>query len=50
MKKTAKSQFSLLGTVPAGVKALHMTASRDTKEVDVENTRDGPEQFQGKLA
>jgi hypothetical protein len=26
-------------------KALHMTASRDTKEVDVENTRDDPESF-----
>jgi hypothetical protein len=38
VKKTAKSQFSLLGTVPDGVKALHMTASRVTKEVDVENT------------
>ena len=45
MKKTAKSQFSLLGTVPDGVKSLQVTASRVTKEVEVEDTRDGPEYF-----
>ena len=33
------------GTVPDGVKPLHMTASRVTKEVEVENTRDDPEYF-----
>ena len=45
-EENAKSQFSLLGTVPDGVKALHMTASRVKKEVDVENTCDDPESFQ----
>lgn len=45
VKKTIKSQFSLLGTISDGVKALHMTVSRVTKEVDVENTHDGPEDF-----
>jgi hypothetical protein len=45
VKKTAKSQFSLLGTVPDGVKIFYMTASRVTKKVDVGNTRDDPESF-----
>ena len=45
MKKTAKSQISLLGTVPDGVKPLYMMTSRVTKEVEVENTRDDPEYF-----
>jgi hypothetical protein len=45
VKKTAKSQFSLLGTVPDGVKIFYMTASRAIKEVEVENTRDDPESF-----
>ena len=33
------------GTVPDGVTTLYMTASRVTKEVEVENTRDDPEYF-----
>ena len=45
VKKTAKSQFSLLGTVPDGVKSLQVMASRVTKEVEVEDTRDGHECF-----
>ena len=45
MKKTAKSQFSMLGTVPDDVKPLYMMASRVTKEVEVENTRDDPKYF-----
>ena len=40
-----KEAIFLAGTVPDGVKALHMTASRVSKEVDVENTRDDPESF-----
>jgi hypothetical protein len=36
VKKTAKSQISLLGTVHDGVKVLQVTASRVTKEVDME--------------
>ena len=45
MKKTAKSQFSLLGTVPDGIKISLMTASSVTKGVDVEDVRDGPVSF-----
>jgi hypothetical protein len=45
-----KVSKSLLGTVPHDVKALQVTTSRVTKEVDVENTHDGPEYFQGYLA
>ena len=45
-----KVSKSLLGTVPDGVKAMQVTASRVAKEVDVENTHDGPEHFQGNLA
>ena len=45
-----KVSKSLLGTVPDGVKATQVTASSLEKEVDVENTHDGPKQFQGNLA
>ena len=45
-----KVSKSLLGTVPDGVKAIQVTASSLAKEVDIENTHDGPEQFQGNLA
>jgi hypothetical protein len=45
-----KVSKSLLGTVPDDVKELQVTASRVAKEVDVENTHDGPEYFQGYLA
>ena len=38
-----KVSKSLLGTVPDDVKTLQVTASRVAKEVDVENTHDGPE-------
>ena len=44
-EENGKVSIFLAGTVPDGVKALHITASRDTKEVDVENTRDNPESF-----
>lgn len=40
----------LVGTVPDGVKGLHVTASSLAKEVDMENTHDGPELFQGYLS
>ena len=40
----------LLGTIPDGVMVLQVTASSFAKEVDMENTHDGPEQFQGNLA
>jgi hypothetical protein len=40
-----KVSKSLLGTVPDGVKASHMTASSLAKEVEVKNTHDGPEHF-----
>jgi hypothetical protein len=43
VKKTTKSQILV---VPDGVTTLYMTASRVTKDVEVENTRDGPEYFQ----
>ena len=45
MKKMAKSQFSLLGTVPDGVTSSLMMASRVTQEVDVDKIRDDPEEF-----
>jgi hypothetical protein len=45
-----KVSKSLLRTVPDGVKAMQVTASSLAKEVDVENTHDGPEHFQGNLA
>ena len=41
----AKSQFSLLGTVPDGVKSFFLTASRVIQEVEVDKVRDDPEQF-----
>jgi hypothetical protein len=41
-EENGKVSKSLLGTVPDGVKALQVTASRVAKEVDVENTHDGP--------
>ena len=44
-EENGKVSIFLAGTVPDGVKALHMTASRVTKEVDVENTHDDPESF-----
>ena len=40
-----KVSKSLLGTVPDDVKTSHMTASSLAKEVEVENTHDGPEHF-----
>ena len=49
-EENGKVSKSLLGTVPDGIKATQMTASNMAKEVDVENTHDGPEQFQGNLA
>jgi hypothetical protein len=45
-----KVSKSLLGTVPDGVKAIQVTASSLAKEVDMENTHDDPELFQGKNA
>jgi hypothetical protein len=45
-----KVSKSLLGTVPDGVKAMQVTTSRLGKEVYVENTHDGPDQFPGILA
>ena len=45
-----KVSKSLLGTVPDGVKALLVTTSSLAKEVDMANTHDGPELFQGNLA
>ena len=44
-EENGKVSISLLGTVPDGIKSFYMTASRVTKEVDVENTRDDPESF-----
>jgi hypothetical protein len=44
-EENGKVSIFLAGTVPNGVKTLHMTASSVTKEVDVENTRDDPESF-----
>ena len=35
----------MLGTVPDGVMALHMTASRVIQEVEVDKVRDYPEEF-----
>ena len=40
-----KVSKSLLGAVLDDVKTSHMTASSLAKEVEVENTRDGPEHF-----
>ena len=42
-----KVSKSLLGTVPDGVKTIQVTASSLEKEVDMDNTHDGPELFQG---
>ena len=44
-EENGKVSIFFAGTVPDGIKSLHMTASRVTKEVDVENTRDNPESF-----
>ena len=44
-EENGKVSIFIVGTVPDGVKTLHMTASRVTKEVDVENTRNDPESF-----
>ena len=44
-EENGKVSNSLLGTVPDDVKTSHMTASSLAKEVEVENTRDGPEHF-----
>ena len=44
-EENGKVSIFLAGTVPDGVKALHMMASRVTIEVDVENTREDPESF-----
>jgi hypothetical protein len=44
-EENGKVSNFLVGTVPDGVKPLHMTALRVTKEVEVENTRDDPEYF-----
>jgi hypothetical protein len=44
-KENGKVSIFLAVTVPDGVKALHMMASRVTKEVDMENTRDDRESF-----
>jgi hypothetical protein len=44
-EENGKVSIFLAGTVPDGFKALHMTASRVTKEVDMENTRDDQRVF-----
>jgi hypothetical protein len=44
-EENGKVSKSLLGTVPDGVKTSQVTASSLAKEVDVENTHDGPELF-----
>ena len=44
-EENGKVSNSLLGTVPDDVKTSCMTASSLEKEVEVENTRDGPEYF-----
>ena len=44
-EENGKVSKSMLGTVPDDVKTSHMTASSLAKEVEVENTRDGPENF-----
>ena len=49
-EENGKVSKSLLGTVHDDVKTSQMTASSLAKEVDVENTHDGAEQFQGILA
>ena len=49
-EENGKVSISLLRTVPDGVKVLQVTASRVTKEVDMANTHDGVELFQGLLA
>ena len=44
-EENGKVSKSLLGTVPDDVKASHTTASSLAKEVEVENTHDGPAHF-----
>jgi hypothetical protein len=41
-EENGKVSNFLAGTVPDDVKILQVTASRVAKEVDVENTHDGP--------
>ena len=45
-EENGKVSIFLAGTVPDGIKRVQMTASRVTKEVEVDNTCDGPECFQ----
>ena len=42
-EENGKVLIFLAGTVPGGVKSFQVTASRVTKEVEVEDTRDGLE-------